>query len=60
MALYPSLDYRGLYSVLVQLLEVISQVQNGVDGNKSPISSLFPVYMVTVIPWTQFILRFFL
>ena len=33
MALYPSLDYKGLYTVLVQLLEVIPLIQTGVDGN---------------------------
>ena len=33
MALYPSLDYRGLYSVVVQLLEVMPLVPSHVDGN---------------------------
>lgn len=32
MALFPSLDYKGLYSVLIQLLEVIPLIQAGVDG----------------------------
>ena len=32
MALFPSLDYRGLYAVLVQLLEVTPLVQTGIDG----------------------------
>lgn len=32
MALFPSLDYRGLYNVLIQLLEVIPLIQTGVDG----------------------------
>ncbi|XP_057379206.1 protein unc-79 homolog [Daphnia carinata] len=31
MALFPSLDYRGLYTVLIQLLEVIPLIQTGVD-----------------------------
>ena len=33
MALFPSLDYRGLYTVLIQLLEVAPLIQTGVDGN---------------------------
>ncbi len=32
MTLFPSLDYRGLYTVLVQLLEVTPLIQAGVDG----------------------------
>ena len=32
MALYPSLDYRGLFAVLVQLLDVIPLVQTGIEG----------------------------
>lgn len=32
MALFPSLDYRGLYTVLIQLLEVAPLIQAGVDG----------------------------
>jgi len=32
MALFPSLDYRGLYAVLVQLLEVTPLIQSGTDG----------------------------
>lgn len=32
MALFPSLDYRGLYTVLVQLLEVTPLIQVGTDG----------------------------
>jgi hypothetical protein len=32
MALFPSLDYKGLYTVLIQLLEVAPLIQNGVDG----------------------------
>lgn len=32
MALFPSLDYRGLYTVLIQLLEVAPLIQSGIDG----------------------------
>lgn len=32
MALFPSLDYKGLYTVLIQLLEVAPLIQTGVDG----------------------------
>ena len=32
MALFPSLDYRGLYAVLVQLLQVTPLIQVGVEG----------------------------
>lgn len=37
MGLFPTLDYRGLYTVLVQLLEVAPLIQVGTDGN-DPIS----------------------
>lgn len=43
MALFPSLDYRGLYAVLVQLLEVTPLVQAGVDGKLIP--SLFSPFV---------------
>ena len=32
MALFPSLDYKGLYNVLMQLMEVAPLIQTGVDG----------------------------
>lgn len=32
MALFPSLDYKGLHTVLIQLLEVAPLIQSGVDG----------------------------
>ena len=35
MGLFPTLDYRGLYTVLVQLLEVAPLIQVGTDGNDS-------------------------
>ena len=33
MALFPSLDYRGLYGVLVQLLEVTPLILTGTESN---------------------------
>lgn len=45
MALFPSLDYRGLYAVLVQLLEVTPLVQTGVDGKRCVrLRSFFPSF----------------
>lgn len=32
MALYPNLDYKGLYNALVQLLDVAGLVQYGLQG----------------------------
>ena len=43
MALFPSLDYRGLYAVLVQLLEVTPLIQSGTDGNYIIIKFTFKV-----------------
>lgn len=43
MALFPSLDYRGLYTVLVQLLEVAPLIQVGIDGIM--IDFLLPNYL---------------
>ena len=41
MTLFPSLDYWGMCAVLVQLLEVTSLVQTGVDGKRAR-----PVHLV--------------
>lgn len=32
MALYPNLDYRGLYSAIVQLVDIVHLIQCGVQG----------------------------
>lgn len=32
MALFPNLDYKGLYNALVPLIEVAPLVQNGLEG----------------------------
>lgn len=34
MALYPNLDYRGLYSAIVQLVDIVHLIQCGVQGIK--------------------------
>ena len=33
MALYPNLDYRGLYNALVQLVDIVHLIQYGLHGN---------------------------
>lgn len=32
ISMFPSLDYKGLYHAIVQLLEVLPQVQSGMQG----------------------------
>ena len=32
LTLFPSLDYKGLHTVLVQLVEVLPMIQTGIDG----------------------------
>ena len=33
LSLFPSLDYKGLHTVIVQLIEVMTTIQTGIDGN---------------------------
>lgn len=32
MALYPNLDYRGLYNAIVQLVDIVHLIQYGLHG----------------------------
>ena len=40
LTLFPSLDYKGLHTVLVQLIEVISMIQTGIEGTASITATL--------------------
>lgn len=36
MALYPNLDYKGLYNAIVQLVDIVHLIQYGVQGKSAP------------------------